>query len=354
MTAIQDHPRRQHLRLAAALLATFATTAAAQANDLTVTGWGGAGQEAQDEVYFKPFTAETKIALQQDTWGGGYGILKAKVDSGNINWDVVQAEADEMELGCADGILLPLDWDKIGTRDQFLPGTATDCGAGVITWSFALAWDGAVQKAAPTSWADMWDLEKFPGKRGLRKSAKGSLEIALMADGVPPAEVYDVLATPEGVDRAFAELDKIKPQIVWWESGAQVLQLLASGEIGLTSAYDGSLHKYAASEKRDFELTYNQALYASDYWVILKGTQHEAEAQQLVAYLSQPDHMAKLPEKLPYGVPNAEAMAKVPEALAATLLTSKANVEKAVPIDTAFWLDNGEELNKRFAAWLAQ
>ncbi|MEL6078769.1 extracellular solute-binding protein, partial [Stenotrophomonas maltophilia] len=76
-------------------------------------------------------------------------------------------------------------------------------------------------KAPPGSWADFWDTKQFPGKRGLRKGAKYTLEFALMADGVPRDQVYQVLRQPGGVDRAFRKLDQIKTQIQWWESGAQ-------------------------------------------------------------------------------------------------------------------------------------
>ncbi|MDB6454098.1 ABC transporter substrate-binding protein [Falsirhodobacter sp. 20TX0035] len=340
------------LALGAVVLALGLGPAAAR--DLTVVGWGGAGQAAQADILFAPFTAQTGLALQQESWGGGYGIIKAKVDTGDINWDVVQVEADELELGCADGIYEPLDWDAIGTRDQFAEGGASDCGSGTLTWAFALSWDADKLEGTPTSWADLWDTERFPGKRGLRKGAKGSLEIALMADGVPAAEVYEVLATPEGVDRAFAKLDEIKSDVVWWESGAQVLQLLGAGEVVMTAAYDGRLKMAARDEKRDFRLTFNQALYATDSWVILKGTPMKEEAMQLVSYMSQPENLSKMPAVLPYGVPNTEAMAMLTPAAASELLTAPENFGSALAIDTWFWVDNIEALSARFNAWLAQ
>lgn len=330
------------------------TITAAAETPLTVVGWGSVAQEVQTKIYFDPFTKDTGIPLQQDSWGGGYGILKSKVETGNVNWDVVQVEADEEALGCLDDIYVPLDWARIGDRADFLPGTATDCGVGVITWSFAIAYDESALKDKPTSWAAFWDTKTWPGKRALRKSAKGTLEIALMADGVPGSDVYDVLATPEGVDRAFRKLDEIKSDLLWWSSGSQVLQMLSAGQVVMTSAYDGSLRRYAEAEKKPFVVNFNQALYASDYWVILKGTQHPEQAQDLVAFMSQPGRMAEYPTMLPYGVPNTKAMSEVPPAAAAKLLTSAENIAKAVPIDTDFWIDNGEELNKRFNAWLAQ
>lgn len=341
---------------AAMALALAAAAAPATARDLTVVGWGGAGQAASEKIYFTPFTEQTGIKLQQDSWGGGYGIIKSKVETGDINWDVVQVEADEMELGCADGVYETLDWDLIGTYNTFVPGAATDCGAGVNIWGFALAYDAdnPALKAEPQGWADLWDTEKFPGKRGLRKGAKAALEIALLADGVPHGQVYKVLSTPEGVDRAFAKLDEIKKDIIWWESGAQMLQLIASREVVLSSAYNSHVVQYAQSENRNFKVNYNGALMTSDYWVILKGTPHRDDAMKLVAFMSQPENMAKLPVNLPHGVPNVEAMKLVPADLASTLVSSPENLAKTVQIDPHFWIDNIEALSTRFNAWLAQ
>lgn len=326
----------------------------AVAEPLTVVGWGSVGQEVQTKLYFDPFTKDTGIALQQDSWGGGYGILKSKVETGNVNWSVVQVEADEEALGCLDDIYVPLDWAKIGDRADFIPGTATDCGVGTLTWSFALAYNNDELKDKPQNWSAFWDTTTWPGKRALRKSAKGTLEIALLADGVTAADLYDVLATPEGVDRAFKKLDEIKPDLLWWSSGAQVLQMLSAGQVVMTSAYDGSLRRYAQTENKPFVAVLNQALYASDYWVILKGSQNTEQAQDLIAFMSQAKRMSEYPSMLPYGVPNAKAMADVAPDIAAGLLTSAENITKAVPLDTDFWIDNGEELNKRFNAWLAQ
>ena len=70
----------------------------------------------------------------------------------------------------------------------------------------------------------------FPGKRGLKKEPNVNLEWALLADGVPPEKVYEVLGTPQGLERAFKKLDTIKGSIVWWQAGAQAPQLLADGE----------------------------------------------------------------------------------------------------------------------------
>ena len=198
--------------------------------DLTVTSFGGAYQDAQRKVYFEPFKQATGIDLVEDVWNGGVGAIRAKVEGGGQEWDVVQVEAEELVIGCEEGLYEPIDWDAVGGKEQFIDAAVNDCGVGAIVWSTVLAYDGdKITEDPPQSWADFLDTEKFPGKRGLRRHPKYTLEFALMADGVPPDQVYEVLRTPEGVDRAFAKLDEIKDDIIWWEAGAQPPQLLGLG-----------------------------------------------------------------------------------------------------------------------------
>ncbi|MEC5324493.1 ABC transporter substrate-binding protein [Aurantimonas sp. A3-2-R12] len=343
-------------RAAAAALGSliFFASAGAQARDLTVVSWGGSYQDAQKKIYFEPFSQKIGKPVLDESWDGGIGVIAAKTQAGVPNWDVVQVESEELELGCFDGMYEPIDWEALGGRDKFIDAAVSDCGVGAIVWSTAISYDASKLTTAPTSWADFWDVEKIPGKRGLRRGPKYSLEFALMADGVAPAEVYSVLATPEGVDRAFAKLDALKPNIVWWESGAQPLQLLASGEVAMTTAYNGRISGINKDEGTNFEVVWNGSIYAVDSWVILKDSPNAEEAMDFIAFASAPENQSKLPEYIAYGLPNKEAAAQVPADLQADLPTTAQNIENAVPLDAGFWTDNVETLTKRFDAWLAQ
>ncbi len=329
-------------------------SSSAQARDLTLVNWGGPPQVLQRELYYTPFTQETKIPVLEDSWTGGYGILKAKVDSKQINWDIVQVESDEEALGCADGIYEKLDWSQIGDRQSFYPGTATDCGVGTNVYAFVLAYNGDKVAEAPTGWGALWDVNKYPGKRSMRKGAKGTLEIALLADGVPIDKVYEVLRTPEGVDRSFKKLDQIKSDIIWWESTAQVMQLLSSGEVAMGEAYDAPVTRVIKNDNSPLKIVWSDSLRATDYWVILKGSPFTTDAMKLVAFMSRAENLAKYAERLPVGVPNAKAMTMVRQPVSDLLLSSPKNYEQSYAIDKDFWLDNGEELTRRFNAWLAQ
>ncbi|WP_225191918.1 ABC transporter substrate-binding protein [Sinorhizobium alkalisoli] len=331
-----------------------ATTLSTAARDLTVVSWGGNFQDAQREIFFKPFAEETGKPVLDESWDGGFGVLQAKVKAGAPNWDVVQVEAEELALGCADGLFEKIDWDKLGGKDKFLPEAVSECGVGAIVWSTAIAYDGAKLAEGPTSWADFWDVQKFPGKRAMRKSAKYTLEFALLADGVGKDEVYGVLATPEGVDRAFRKLDELRPHLVWWEAGAQPLQLLASGEVVMTSAYNGRITGINRSEGKEFKVVWPGSIYAIDSWVILKDAENQDAGQDFITFASMPDNMTKLPGYIAYGLPNTEAAEKVEPRYAAELPTAPENMAAALALDVEFWIDNSEALTERFNAWLAQ
>jgi putative spermidine/putrescine transport system substrate-binding protein len=339
---------------ALALASSALVAGHANARDLTIVGWGGAGQAAQSEVYFKPFGTKSGKPFIEESWDGGYGVLQAKMKAGAPNWDVVQVEAEELALGCADGLFEKLDWDKIGVKDEFLPDAVNECGAGVIYWSLAMGYDGDKFAEGPKNWADFWDTTKFPGKRSLRKGAKYNLEFALLADGVKPAELYDVLSTDEGVDRAFKKLDELKPSIVWWEAGAQPVQYLASGEVALTSVYNGRVTGINKAEGKNFKIVWPESMYAVDSWVILKGAENKDVALDFIAFASASENQAKLPLKVDYGIPNKVAAATIPPEVDVNLPTHPANLKDAIGLNVDFWIDNSEALTARFNAWLAQ
>src|SRR5581483_7275109 len=240
--------------------------------------WGGASQAAADKVYMKPFTEKTGTPIQQDSWSGGIGVLRTKVQGGNATWDVVQVEVDELVLGCEEGLFEKIDWAKLGGRDQFIPAAVNDCGVGAVAWTNALGYDGDRIKDGPTSWKDFWDTAKFPGKRGLRKTAKYTLEIALLADNVPPSDVYKVLGTPAGVERAFKKLDELRSSIVWWTNVSQVPDMLASGELAMSVATPARLLAANKADNRHFKIVWNGNLYSIDFWVILKNSPNRQQA----------------------------------------------------------------------------
>ncbi len=340
--------------IAAGALVTVAVAGPAAARDLTVVSWGGAYQDAQREVYFKPFVEATKIKLLEESWDGGVGVLRAKIQGGNNNWDVVQVESEELVLGCEEGLYEKIDWEKVGGKDKLMDDAVHECGVGTIVYNFILSYDADRIKDGPKSWADFWNVQKWPGKRALRKGPKTNLEIALMADGVPPAEVYKTLATEAGIERAFRKLDELKPHLIWWEKGSQPPQLLAAGEVAMTSAYNGRIAAANQNDKKNFRIVWQNSLYTVDYWVIMKGTPNKAQAEQFIHFASLPENQAKLPAKIPYGVTAKAATAMIDPKILPELPTAPENIATALYINEPFWVENLDRLNQRFNAWVAR
>ncbi|SDI15044.1 ABC transporter substrate-binding protein [Pseudomonas panipatensis] len=340
----------KHSMIAAALMSL---ASGAMAADLTVVSFGGTSKDVQTRAFYQPFAKASGNKVVAGEYNGEMGKIKAMVDTHSVNWDVVQVEGPELLRGCEEGLFEPLDAARLGKAEDFVPGTFSDCGAGLLVWSMAMAYDGKRLSSAPTGWADFWDLQKFPGKRSLRKGAKYTLEIALMADGVAKADVYKVLATPEGVDRAFRKLDQIKSSIQWWDSGAQPMQFLASGDVVMSTAYNGRVFA-AQNEGAPMKVVWNGSLYAIDAWAIPKGSPNKQAAEDFIAFSLRPEQQKIHTAELGYGSINRNTEKLLDPALAQRLNTSPANLAQAVPVDFAFWVDHGEELELRFNAWAAK
>lgn len=321
---------------------------------LTVVSWGGAYQDAQKKVFFEPFKA-TGVQMIDESWDGGVGVLRSKVQGGaDSGWDVVQVESEELEIGCDEGMFQPIDWSRVGGKERYIEAAHHECGVGTILYNFVLSYDKDKLKTAPAGWADFFDTAKFPGKRALRQGPKTNLEIALIADGVAPAEVYKVLATEAGVDRAFKKLDSIKKDIVWWKAGAQPPQLLASGEVVLTSAYNGRIDAANRNDKRNFGIQWNGSLYTLDSWVILKTSPNIDAAYKFIEFAGRPEHQSKLPDFIAYGVTGIKANEQIDPKRLTDLPTHPDNIKNAVQISDKFWIENIDRLTERFNTWAAQ
>lgn len=340
--------------IAAAVAGTVMLGGAAQARDLTIVSWGGISQKNQEKLYYQPFTAKTGIAVAEDTWSGGLGQLKAKVQSGDPDWDVVQVERNEVLVGCDDNVFEEMDWSALGGKDKFIEPAQNDCGVGAIVWGIGLAYDKDKLKDGPKSWVDFFDLKKFPGKRALRQGPQYNLEFALMGDGVPREDVYKVLATPEGVDRAFKKLDSIKSQLIWWSAATEATNMLNSGEVTMTGMYSSRLASANRYDKKNFELVADGGMYNIDYWIVLKGSKHKDDAFKLIAFMTAGDQQAAYADANSDGATSLDGIAKTkPEALQ-YLMTSPDRMKTSLMSDDEFWADNGEELTRRFNAWVAK
>ncbi len=340
------------LPLIAALAACVALPALAQ-SQLTVVNFGGANGDAQKKAYFEPFEKSSKAKVVGVEYNGEQAKIKAMVETKNITWDVVEVESPDVNRGCDEGLFEKIDWSKIGNKADFIKPAVHECGVGTFVWSTVLAYDAGKLKTAPKNWADFWDVKKFPGKRAMRKGARYNLEFALMADGVKTADVYKVLATKEGADRAFKKMTELKPNIQWWEAGAQPPQFLVAGDVVMSTAYNGRIDA-AQREGKNLQIAWAGGIYDLDYWVIPKGGPNKELALKYIAAASTPSAQAEYAKLISYGPTNTKALALLDAKVQEKLPSSAANSKDALQFNIKFWADQGEALEKRYAAWATQ
>ncbi|HUQ38454.1 MAG TPA: ABC transporter substrate-binding protein [Aestuariivirga sp.] len=339
----------------AALLAGTAFAGSARAGDeLTVTSWGGAYSESQRKAYYEPYMAAGNKITEAE-YNGEVAKIKAMVEANAITWDVIDVDTATALQGCAEGALETIDWAKLGLdRAKFIGAELMECAVPTIVYGTVYGYDTSKLAEGPTTINDFFDLAKFPGKRGIQKNPTVNLEWALIADGVDAKDVYTTLSTPEGVDRAFKKLDTIKSEIVFWEAGAQAPQLLADGQVVMTSAWNGRLQGAIDNDKKPFKIVWDHQGLDWDWWAITKGTPKIEEAYRFVAFASSVGPQAEQTKFIAYGPANKDAIPGIAPATLPNLPTAPDNLKTAFNVDPQFWADHGDELKERFNAWLAK
>lgn len=339
----------------------------AQAEEINVVTWGGAMEAAQVEAYNKPFTKATGIVVKTSSADDPAVPLRNQVEAGNVTGDVFDVSmADAVRL-CDEGKLMPIDpaslppgADGTPATEDFIAGSLSDCGVTTIFAGTVITYDKTkFPDAAPKSVADFFDTKTFPGKRGMARTARRALSLALIGDGVPAAQVYEVLGTPEGVDRAFKKLDTIKSDVVWWQAGAQAPQLLADGEVVMTTAYNGRVFDAVVGEGKPFEVIWDGQYMDQNTFVIPKGAPHPEQAMDYVRFATSAEQLAAQSRYISYGPARKSSGPllglykddKTP--MAPNMPTAPEHMTTAVIEDPAFWADHDAELTDRFNSWLA-
>ncbi len=357
--------------VSAGALGIAAVALAQTQTNLVIVSWGGAYTASQQKAYHEPYMKQNpniKI-LNDDSASEGLAKLRAQQEAGNVTWDLVDMVAADAIIACDEGLIKEIDHNKVlapapdGTlpTEDFLDGTLMECFVPQIVYSTTFGYrTDKVGNKTPTTIADVFDLETFPGKRGLEKKPIGNLEWALIADGVPADKIYEVLDTPEGVDRAFAKLDTIKDQTVWWVKGAVPTQLLADGEVVMASAYNGRLFSAIVEEKQPIAMMWDWQVFDLDGWVIPVGGKNEAEVMKFLRFATDTQRLADQAKYISYGparkssAPLVGKHATLGIDMAPHMPTDPENAKTTLVFNYEWWSDNRASLDERFAAWLAK
>ena len=338
--------RKQAIAACVAGLLTIGGTACSADETISFVSWGGSTQDAQRDAWAAPFSKASGVKVVMDG-PTDYGKLKAMVESGNVQWDVVDVEADFALRAAAEGLLEPLDFSVI-KRDTLDPRFVSDNGVGSFYFSFVLGYnEGKVGSKPPQDWAALFDTAQYPGKRALYKwPSPGVLELALLADGVAVDKLY-----PLDLDRAFKKLDTIKPNIVWWGGGAQSQQLLASGEATLGQFWNGRVYALQ-QDGAPVGVSWKQNLVMADFLVIPKGSKNKDAAMRFLAAASSAKGQADFSNLTAYAPVNNDSIARLDSGLAPNLPTAYAKDQ--ITLDYAYWAKNGPAIATRWNEWLVK
>ena len=357
--------------LASSALTAAATVAFAQemSNEMTIVSWGGAYQNSQLKAYVEPYVAmhpEVNVVWDESS-NEAVAKLRAMNEAGNITWDLVDVVAADAIRLCDEGLAMEYDPDELlapgddgsSASDDFGDLIVSDCYIPQIVYSttFGYRTDMVPEGVdAPSSICDVFDLEKYPGKRALEKRPINNMEWALLCDGVPKDQVYDVLATGEGQDQALAKLDTIKDSVVWWSAGADTPQLLADGEIFMGSTYNGRLYSVIEEQNQPVGMMWDAQVFDLDGWIIPAGLPDDklARVKDFLKFATDTQRLADQAKYISYGPARASSAPKVPEDMKQHMPTDPANSANTFLYNYTFWADYRDDIDAKFQAWLAQ
>lgn len=340
--------RRRFLGTAAATgLATVAwprvvtRARAASKNELVFVGFGGTYQDGQTRAYIEPFEKETGIKVIQTT-GVDLAKLKAQVQSKNVEWDLVTLPDRLRYTAVQDGLLAPIDYNIVDARDV-LKEVVTEHAVGHITVAMMLTYAKAAFKdRPPQTWADFWNPKEFPGPRGMYNFPGYSMEIALLADGVPRDKLY-----PLDVQRAFRSFDRIKSEIkVWWTQFPQPGVLLKSGEIAMTP-WTRTITQVLAGDP--FGFSYEGAAITYEAWTVPKGAPHAENAMKFIDFALKPQRQAELTKYIAFGPTNQKALPLVDGKLRPLL--PSANLDRGFLLNGDWWGPNLQKVQEQWNEW---
>jgi putative spermidine/putrescine transport system substrate-binding protein len=317
--------------------------------EVRVVGYGGAMQDAQTQAYFEPFERLCGIKVRAIP-GADTAKVKAMVDTGNVEWDVVQlSRASVLRLNKLGKYWEFIDYDLVDA-DNIDTIYRHEQALDMLPYANVLSYRTDVFKdKAPQNWADFWDLKAFPGPRTMVGATSNSpeLEFALLADGVPIEKIY-----PIDLDRAFKSFDRIKSSVVkWWETGAVPAQMLSDKEVVLATAWNGRISAIQ-DQGAPVAVQFNQGRLARDAWTVPKGAPNRVNAMKFIAFSTLPATAARLSMLIPYGFTNKKAADLIPAQRLAVLPTAPAIQAKMVPYDYNWWAENQPAVVSRWNQWI--
>lgn len=357
--------------VAAALLGCILSAPQALAQDtvpaakpeITFTSWVGPYMRSQMLGFVRPYEKENGVRVHVAAYAGGIDEIRDQVESANVIWDVVDLTQADSLRACNEGLLedlsdiqLPNGADGTSFKDDFVEGALNKCGVGVIVWGTAFAYNkNTFASNPPGSIKDFFDTKKFPGRRAIRNDPSVIMEWALIADGVEAADVYKVLETPEGLERALKKMNAIKPGLQLWTKGSEPVRLLNSGDVAMSMVWATTGATNAVKEGAKFSMVWDGRVIELDLFGIPKGSLYKEAAIDFIRYASSSQSLANMVKHLPNGPTRKSSMALLSDEVKAQLPNGPAYADKvSIRSDAQWWSKNYAGLKEAFDAWLTE
>jgi putative spermidine/putrescine transport system substrate-binding protein len=337
--------------LLATLTGIGASPSKAAERPITAFVFGGAWKKAMAAAFGDPFTQKTGIPI---TYQEPYSWAKVRAmhEANAQQIDVLSGGGAEIVLASRQNMITPIDWSIVdrsvlSERQLRRPNVIGRYTLSMVVCYNKKKWPGDHH---PKSWADFWDVAKFPGRRAVRRTPPvWTVDAALKADGVKDSEFY-----PINLDRAFRSLDRIKPHVkAWWSDNAQAQQLMEQEEVDLITMMNGRATE-SINNGAPFEIVWNEGISEgnSNGWLAPIGCPNRIGAMKFLDFVGRPEPQAAFARLLFYAPLNPRAYDLLEPSIARQLPTYPDNERVAHVMDSEWWADNLSQVQRRFERWL--
>ena len=328
---------------------------------------GGAYQLSQENAFFKPFEKQTGTRIRSAAKEDGLSLLKKWQEAAKADGDVINLTSFEAEKACELGLLRSFTEQDIAPgpkgepiMQDFFPNSLMDCAVPNVAWAALMVVKPQKQKRKQArSWSDFFNVKKYPGKRSLKKSARFTLELALLGAGVKAGDVYQLLSTAEGQKKAFAQLDRLTDKIVWWDDSKGSLVAFKDPDVRMGLSFNGRLFHAIVADGLIADLVWRGHIYDFDYWAIPLKTPNHVQALAFVKFATAPQRLARQADWMPYGPMRASAqdfikahqIGKMP--MKPYVPTAQTQFRSALKFNEGWWRsETGQAVEEKFSAWL--
>ncbi|WP_371054604.1 extracellular solute-binding protein [Rhodosalinus sp. K401] len=348
------------MRLSDLCLAWALCATPVAAGDLTIVSWGGAYEAAQRQAIIDPFEAETGLEIDVTVYDGSWAALAERGPA--EGWDLIDMLADQARVACARGLLLRLDPGALFSSEalaDFTPVQPDRCSVPQNAYARVMAFDDrAFAGIKPTRIEDFFDTARFPGPRAIQRSPDGILEWALLAEGVPPEQVYGLLSTDRGLRLAFRKLDTIRDDIVWWDDPAEPAEMLRDGRAVMAAGFNGRFFDVAQNGRVPIDIVWDGRIIGIEVWAIAAATDALDAARDFIIHATEAASMARFAARIPYGPTRRSAFDRIglnPDTgvpMRAYLPNAPQHGGRALVQDSSWYANTEEQRQRRFHAWL--